>query len=206
MHQTRQEASTLLPIRRKGTKYVARPLSHLNSVPVVIAVRDMLGLAKTASEVRKMIKSKLLKLNGRPVRDYRDSIRIFNIFEAGNSYVLTLTEKRKFAFEKIKEKSTRLCKVANRRLASSDIFQLNMHDGTNVLTKDKNIKVNDSVYLDFDNNIKKHIPLETGKEVFIFKGKYIGSKGKVKSIENQKAKIEINNNQAELNKSNFAVI
>ena len=64
MHLKRQEAITKLPIPRKGTKYVARALSHLdNSVPVVIAVRDMLRLARTTSEVKKMIHEKIFKLN-----------------------------------------------------------------------------------------------------------------------------------------------
>jgi ribosomal protein S4E len=53
MHQTRQQATTRLPITRKGTKYVARASSDLeNSVPVVIAMRDILKLAKTKREVR----------------------------------------------------------------------------------------------------------------------------------------------------------
>ena len=56
MHQTRKEATNKLPVRRKGTKYLARARSHLNdSVPVVIAVRDMLGLAIKSKEVKQMI-------------------------------------------------------------------------------------------------------------------------------------------------------
>ena len=31
MHQTRSKANKNLPIPRKGTKYVARQLSHVNS-------------------------------------------------------------------------------------------------------------------------------------------------------------------------------
>ena len=64
MYQTRSEAIKRLPIPRKGTKYVARALMHKkNSVPVVIAVRDMLKLAKTAKEVKKTIREKMIKIN-----------------------------------------------------------------------------------------------------------------------------------------------
>ena len=53
MHQSRQKATTRLPIRRKGTQYVAVASSSLeNSVPVVIAVRDILNLARTKKEVK----------------------------------------------------------------------------------------------------------------------------------------------------------
>ena len=59
MHLTRAQASNKIPIPRKGSKYVARPLMNLkDSVPVVIAVRDMLKLARTAKEVKKMIINK----------------------------------------------------------------------------------------------------------------------------------------------------
>ena len=91
MHKKRQTLTTKVPIQRKGTKYVARASSHINdSVPVIIALRDMLKLAQTIKEVKYMIHTKLLKINGRPVKDYRESIRLFNIFEADKKYVLKL--------------------------------------------------------------------------------------------------------------------
>ena len=83
MHQTRQETSKRLPIKRKGTKYVARAIGNQeHSVPVVIAVRDMLKLARTAKEVREMIKDKTLSIHGRIVDDYREAINLFNILKS----------------------------------------------------------------------------------------------------------------------------
>jgi len=190
MYQTRQETTTKLPIPRKGTKYIARALSHhRNAVPVVVAVRDMLKLAKTADEVKKMIKSNLLKINGRIVKDYRESIRLFNILEADKHYVLTLLPTRKFAFEESKDKDARVCKVTNKKLLKSNTMQVNLHDGSNILTKDK-INVGDSIYIDFSNKIKKHLSFEKGKEVFVMSGKYSGLKGKVDSIEGKKVSVK----------------
>ena len=81
MHLIREEVTKKIPIKRKGTKYVARAASHVtNSVPVVIAVRDMLHFARTSAEVKHMIHTKLLKINGRLVRDLNESIKLFNIF------------------------------------------------------------------------------------------------------------------------------
>ena len=106
MHLKRQKAAIKLPIPRKGTKYIARALSNLNnSVTVVIAVRDMLKLARTAAEVKKMIHRKLLKINGKNVKDYRESIRLFNLFEADKPYILTLLPTGKFTLEESKEKN-----------------------------------------------------------------------------------------------------
>jgi small subunit ribosomal protein S4e len=77
MHQARQSVTTKIPIERKGTKYIVRSSSHINdSVPLLIAVRDILGLAKTAREVKHMIQTKLLKINGRLVEDFKESIKL----------------------------------------------------------------------------------------------------------------------------------
>src|SRR3989344_7573807 len=136
MHQTRVQSTKKLPIPRKGTKYVARALSHLNdSVPIVIALRDMLKLARTANEVRKMIKQKALKINGRVVKDYRESILLFNILEADKSYELSLLQTGKFTLVSSQSKNLRLCKVVNKRLLKNNVVQVNLHDGTNLLTK-----------------------------------------------------------------------
>ncbi len=182
MHRTRKESSTKLPIPRKGTKYVARASSNLdNSVTVVLAVRDMLGLAKTAKEVKRMIHEKLLKINGRAVKEYNQSIQLFNILEADKHYELSLLPTRKFVLIPAKNKESRLCRVVNRRLVSGNKIQLNLHDGTNIITKEK-IAVGDSVYLDFDNKVKKVVSLEKGKEVLIISGKYMGNKAKIESL------------------------
>ena len=82
MHLTRQQVTTKLPIPRKGTKYIARASSHLSdSVSVLLAVRDMLKLAKNAKEVRRMVQDKLLKINGTLVMHAHESIKLFNHLE-----------------------------------------------------------------------------------------------------------------------------
>jgi small subunit ribosomal protein S4e len=200
MYLTRQETTTKLPIKRKGTKYIARASSHLeSSVPVVIAVRDMLKAAQNAREVKQMIKSKTLKINGRPVRDYRESIKLFNIFEADHPYKLVLSETGKFMLEKTSDKE-RLCKIVNKSLLSKGHYQLNFHDGSNVLTKE-NMKTGDSVYLDFSGKIKSHSKLEKGKSVFIISGKYLGQHGKIESVHDSHLHIKFKDKEAVLDKS-----
>jgi len=182
MHQKRQTVVTKLPIQRKGTKFVARALCHpRNSVPVVIAMRDMLKLARTTKEVKKMINDGLLKINGKPVKDHRDSIRLFNILEAGKTYKLTLLPTHRFTLEEIKNTKERLCKVIDKKLTKGNKIQLNLYDGSNVLTKDK-INVCDSVYLDFSGKITKHVPMEKGKSGFVISGKYAGLSGKIQLL------------------------
>ena len=148
MHQTRKASSIKLPIPRKGTKYVARASSDLkNSVPLVIAVRDILKLAKTAREVKKMINAGLLKINGRKATHLNEAIKLFNILEADKTYRLTLLPTKKFNFEETKEKN-KLCKVIGKTLQRKGKIQLNLHDGSNVISS-QNIAIGDSLVIDF---------------------------------------------------------
>ncbi len=207
MHLKRQKATVSLPIPRKGTKYVARALSHVNkSVPVVIAVRDMLKLARTEKEVKKMIHQKLIKLNGRLVKDHRESIRLFNILEADKQYVLTLLPTGKFAFHEAKNQH-RLCKVTGKRLIKENKIQINFHDGTNLITNE-NLSIGDSAYLDFEGKIKKKEHLEKGREAFITSGKYLGLKGKIESVEGNKLSIHFKdlNKSTQLSKNQVIVL
>src|SRR3989338_9599674 len=100
MHQTRQQTISKIPIARKGTKYIARAASHNKvSIPVVIAVRDMLHLARTMREVKEMIHQKLLNLNGHAVKDVHESIKLYNTLKADKTYRLILSSTGKFSFE-----------------------------------------------------------------------------------------------------------
>jgi small subunit ribosomal protein S4e len=197
MHLTRQAVTRKVPIERKGTKYVARALEHFkDAVPVVIAVRDMLKLAKTRSEVQNLINRKLLKLNGRAVRDVKESIKLFNIFEADKKYILSILPTGRFALKETKA-SERLCKVVNKTIVSGKEVQLNLGDGSNVITKEK-ISVGDSLYLDFEGKIKKHVRLEKSSEVFVTKGRYVGHEGRVLELRDGKALVKFKTGEAEL--------
>lgn len=190
MHLTRIESTKKLPITRKGEKYLARPLlSTEDSVSVSLALRNMLKLVKTTKELKQLIHEKALKINGRLVRDYRDSIRLFAIFEAGNkAYRLSILSTKKFVFEESHDKK-RLCKVIGKKLIKQNKVQINLHDGTNFISKDK-ISTNDTFYLDVSGKILSHIPFEKAKEVFVMSGAYTGLAGKVQSAEGKKLAIK----------------
>lgn len=180
-----------MPLPRKGTKFVARARSSLNeSIPVITAVRDILHLARTTKEVKFLIHEKKLKLNGKPVKDFHESIKLLSLFEADKPYILTFLPTGKFIFEEAKDHSARLCKVIGKKMQKEKKLQLNLHDGSNVLVKENKISINDTLVLDNEGKIKKHIPLEHGKHVLVISGKHTGSKGKIEDYSNNKATIK----------------
>ena len=186
---TRARASRNLPVERKGTKYVARAASHVKTgVPVIIAVRDMLKLANTTKEVKYMVRNKLIKINGKEVKDVKESVRLFNILEIDKKYMLSILPTGRFEFVEVKDDS-RLCKVTNKKTLKNNKVQLNFHDGSNVISKDK-VKVGDSVVLDLEGKISKIISLEKGKNIFVISGRSIGLSGKIKEVEGKKIKVK----------------
>jgi len=208
MYLTRAKANKKLPIPRKGTKYLAKASSHVkNGVPVVIAIRDMLRLARTSKEVKHLINEKKIKLNGQIVKSHRESIRLFNILEADKKYKLILLPTGKFKFEETKDNS-KLCKVVNKKMLAGNKTQLNLHDGTNVLiTKEEKVGVDDSLLIDFSHKIKKIIHFEKNKPVFIISGKSTGLNGTIKEVSKNHAIIKLDEieKEVELHKSHVIV-
>jgi small subunit ribosomal protein S4e len=198
-HLKRQKLTKKIPLPRKGTTFLAKANSDVSeSVPAVIAVRDLLHLARNAKEVKLLKNEKKLKINGAPIKDIRQPIKILNVFEADKAYTLTLTSNGKFTFEPTKTKDQRLCKVTGKKIQKAHKIQLNLHDGSNIIISDKEkIKINDSIYIDFKGKLKSHVSLEKGKSAIVISGNHLGSKGKItaKDEETHKVTIEFNNKE-----------
>ena len=206
MHSTRSEMIRGIPLPKKGTKYVTRA-SRFNksSVPVVVAMRDMLHLASTMKEVKQMIHKKMLKINGKIVLDLHQPIPVFGIFQADKSYKLVVLITGRFSLEETHDAS-RAIKVVGKKIVRGGAVQYNLHDGTNFISKDK-ISVGDTVYLDFENKVKKHSALDKGKKAIIISGSNLGMHGTVMSVNGQQITLKFNENKEEvvLNQSHLIV-
>ncbi len=197
MHQTRNEVIRALPLPRKGTKYVAFALRNNNSaVSVVVALREMLHLASTSKEVNHMIHNKMIKINGKLVNDLHQPIDLFSILHADKSYKLIVLSTGRFAFEETKETS-RPVRVIGKTAIKDKQIQYNLHDGTNLNSKEK-INVGDTLVLDFENKVKKHISLEKGKSAIITSGSNIGKVGKIKEVSGKKLSLTIEGQSEEV--------
>ena len=197
MHQTRNEVIRALPLPRKGTKYVAFALRNNSSaVSVVVALRDMLKLASTSKEVNHMIHNKMIKLNGKIVTDSHQPIDLFSIFHADKIYKLVLLPTGRFSFEETKDTSRPL-RVIGKTAVKNKKIQYNLHDGTNINSNDK-INVGDTLVIDFENKVKKHISLEKGKGVIITSGSNIGKVGKIKEVSGKKISLSIEGQSEEV--------
>ncbi len=190
MHSTRSNIIRGIPLARKGSKYVATAMRFSKStVPVVIAVRDMLNLASTMKEVKQMVHDKMLKINGKFVRDIHQPIPIFGVFQADKSYKISIKPTGRFELEETSD-ATRIVKVIGKTVVWNGDVQYNLHDGTNIISKEK-INVGDSLVVDFENKIKKHLTVEKGKKVFVISGSNIGESGAITSVDGNNVAIKL---------------
>jgi len=205
MHLKRQKVPKNWPIERKGTAYIVRPNANLsNGVPILVALRDILKLAQNRKEVKKIIHSKNILLNGFPVRDEKNSFSVFDtltIVPSNESYRLSLSEKGKFKIEKIKagEESHKIAKIINKKILKGKKTQLNLSDGRNFLS-DIKCNVNDSVLIDLKKRkIEKCFPLKEKEDVLVFAGKHAGTKANINKIDKERKMVELASGNKKIN-------
>ena len=197
MHLKRKIAPKNWPIHKKGTKYVVRPSSSLGSgVPLLIILRDILKVAQTRKEVKKIIHVKQVLLNNRPVVDEKINVALFDtltIIPSKKYYVLSLSNSGKFETKEISEKDTnhKIAKIMDKKILKGKKVQLNLSDGRNFIS-DVKCNVNDSVLINLKGKkIEKCVPLKEKSKVFVFAGKHAGKEGLIKSIDEKNKVAEI---------------
>ena len=196
-HLKRHKVPKTWPIHRKGTTFVVRPNSNLNDgIPVLVLLRDLLGIAQNRKEVKRAIHMKHLLVNGKLVRDEKNGVVMFDtltIVPAKKSYRLGLSEKGKFVLDEIKEAETgsKVVKIINKKTLKGKKTQLNLSDGRNFIS-DVKCGVGDSVVIDFKaKKIVKCIPLSKKANVVVFGGKHAGAKGIINKINVERKMAEL---------------
>ncbi len=203
MHLKRQGVPRSWPTYRKGTKYVVRPFSALESgVPLLLVLRDMLKIARNRKEAKRAIFLKHVLVNNRVPRDEKKAILLFDtvsVIPLKKSYRLGLSEKGKFELAEIKENEAnkKVAKVVDKRMLKGKKIQLNLNDGRNLLSN-IDCKINDSVLINFnEKKVEKCLPLNHGSRAIVFSGKHAGKIGEVKIVDLQKKIVEMESNGKE---------
>ncbi|KAB2945672.1 MAG: 30S ribosomal protein S4 [Candidatus Methanoperedens nitroreducens] len=187
-HQKRVAAPISWPITRKTYHWVvgANPGAHSTEtgIPLLVVVRDILKIANNAREAKRIINEKNICIDGVIRTDYKYMIGLFDIISlpATNEYYRVLFDsKNRFKLFKEDANAGKLCRINNKTIVRKGAVQLNLHDGTNVLASN-DYKTFDTVILDTDRKIMKHIGYKTGNLAMIVGGEHSGEIGKIKQI------------------------
>lgn len=186
MHINRQNIKKFWSVPRKGTKYLA-VASHNqgDSIPLIVVVRDILGLVKNKKELKKVINKKQIKINGKEIREVNYPVGLFDVISVSEkNYKASLNEHKKMSFNEVsgKDAEIKIIKIIGKKILGKGKVQINLADGRNVLLKE-DVKIGYSVVYNFKSRkIEKVIKMEKGKEGFVFSGKHAGHKGKINEI------------------------
>ncbi len=193
-HLKRLAAPVLMPIKRKGIKWVIRPSagghSLEKSVALAVILRDLVGVAKTAREARQLLNEGEVLIDNSKVSDGSRPVGLFDVLsipKVKSSYQL-LNVKSKLLPVAIdgSKASEKLCKVVGKKVLSKDKVQVALHDGrTVILDKKEDVySTGDSVVIQLPSQkVLKHLKMEKGATCYVAIGKHSGKIAVLDAIE-----------------------
>ncbi len=188
-HFKRSVVTTSLVVPRKKYTYYFRPLPGRHSSREAVALsgllRDVMKIAMNAKEARYLIKSGMVKVDGKIVTEEKCAIGFGDAIGIRNDHFLVwLDSNGKITTIKSDlEPDTKRVKVLSKRKFRGGRTVLGLNDGRNLLERQSGVQVGDTIVLDTINNkILRSVPFEQGKEAIVFRGKNAGRNGKIVNI------------------------
>ncbi len=190
-HLKRFKAPKHWPIHPKENKWTIKPNAGPHaiegSLPLLLIVRDILGVADNAREAKRIINNGEILVDGRIRKDFKYPVGFMDVIEIPKSekvYRVLQDEKGRLILHPIAKENVefKLCKIVDKTTIRGGKTQLNLHDGRNCLV-DAEYKVGDVVILKVpDQEVSDTIKFENGTIGLITGGKHIGEIGRIKEI------------------------
>ena len=177
------------PLPRKTTVWVTRPTPGAHSLehcmPITLVVRDVLGLAQTAREVRFILHNEMAKIDGRVVKDPRRGVGLMDVLSLGDDhYRCVLDHRGRLRYRAIsaEEAAWKICRIEGKTTIKGGKTQLNLHDGRNMIVDDATTySTGDSVKISLpDQEILEHIAFVEGVRCYLIGGTHVGGMASMK--------------------------
>ena len=190
-HLKRLAALRTWRINRKGFKFITKsvpgPHSLETGMPLNVLLKEILGYASTTREVKKILNTNNIKIDGKIRKNFRFPVGIFDVIEVAsiNEYFrIILNGKGKLDLIKIRKDESQLkpCKIVGKKMVRGKL-QLNLFDGKNIFIDNNICKIGDTLLLSIpEQKIAKHLKLDKNSTIFLTGGKHIGEVGNVDDI------------------------
>ena len=176
-------------ILRKEEVFVARPNPGAHSLtlslPVAFVLRDMMGVVHTMKEVKHIIHSKDVLVNGRIIRDEKFPVGLFDVVavkKMNRTTRLQLSTKGKLVcVDDDSDGKKHFQKILGKRMSAGGNVQLQFANGECLRVAEGKYKTGDTVVY-ADKKISDHLPLNKGSYIVLVGGKHIGDSGVVDDI------------------------
>ncbi len=190
-HLSRHEAPKGWRIKRKETKWIARPTPGphpLNkSITINYLLKGLLHYANTTREAKVVLNNKNILINKVVRKDHRFPVGIFDVVELPKTkeyFRLFQDESLRFILHKISKEEAEIkpSRIINKTKLKKGRLQVNLSDSRNILVDNDKFKVGDTLILNLSaNSIKSHVKMEKNAKIYLMEGKYTG---KIAAIEN----------------------
>ncbi len=209
-------------IPKKKFKFAVspRPGPHkkLECIPLLVIVRDILKLAETGKEAKKIIKNGEILVDGKVRKDHAYPVGLMDTLSIPKikKYFRVVMKEKGLELKEISEDDSKrkICKIVNKTCVKKNKIQLNLHDGRNILIEKDSFKTGDSILIELPSQkILEHVKLEEGALALITKGSNAGKICRVKNLIKRRSLIEsslvlceIEGKDFEINKNYLIVI
>jgi len=171
-------------VMRKSIKWVAKtspgPRRSETSIPLVVFLRDVEGMIENKRELKFLLNSKSILVNGKRYNDTNFPVGLFDVVSFPNikkHYRAVLNDKGKLIAKEIpaKESNLLLLQIRNKQVIRGGKLQMTLSNGWNILGQKKGA-VSDSVLYDLSSNkVKEIISYKSGSKVYFTEGKRAGT-------------------------------
>ncbi|MFW3145262.1 MAG: 30S ribosomal protein S4e [Thermoplasmatota archaeon] len=159
------------------------------SIPLMVALRDILHLGNTSSEVRKILGNREVQVDGKVRISYKHPVGLMDVIsipKLGHNYRVLLNPRGKIALRKIPdaESKWKLVRIMNKTVVRGGKTQINLHDGRNILLAKDEYRTGDVLKISLpDQKILARFPFEEDSLAMLTGGAHIGTICRIKKIE-----------------------
>lgn len=141
MHLKRLAAPKVLKIPRKQYKFIPAPKPGRHpleaSIPLTVIIRDLLNVAETYSEAKKIIHLGKVLVDGEVIREHRFAVGLMDVVtipSLGKSFRVVPRFGRGLELLEIGEEEARIkpCQVKRKQHVKNGHIQFTLHDGRNI--------------------------------------------------------------------------
>tara|TARA_B100001758_G_scaffold199216_1_gene177602 strand:+ start:79 stop:705 length:627 start_codon:yes stop_codon:yes gene_type:complete len=155
-------------------------------MPLGVILRDVLGLAHSRREAKRMVATRKVLVDGRIETDSGRGVGLMDVLTVGEDhYRCVLDENGKLRYRSIpaKNSSSKLCRVMGKTTIRGGKTQVHLHDGRNITVDDaKKYNSGDTLVISLpDQEVSGHHAFSEGVLAFLTGGSHIGCTAKVVS-------------------------
>ena len=182
-HMKRLTMPRSWPLPRKSSVWIQKPnpCGHPLDLcmPMGVILRDILGVAQNRREAKKILHSRLVKVDGAIETDIGRGVGLMDVLTVGDvSYKCVLDTNGKLRYRTIpdKETLTKICRVMGKTTIKGAKTQVHLHDGRNLLfNENPEYKTGDSLVISLpDQEVKSYHKFEEGSIAYLTGGNHIG--------------------------------